>query len=100
MADLLLQVRLLEADNRFLQDAVERKDQVMERLTEGLKDVQHVQDELVGTNEELAVEIDDMRRALEEATRQLWDVTQDRDRLHNELKELRSKLSIRTNSME
>mmetsp|Transcript_35947 Transcript_35947/g.36629 ORF Transcript_35947/g.36629 Transcript_35947/m.36629 type:complete len:805 (+) Transcript_35947:326-2740(+) len=81
MADLLLQVRLLEADNRFLQDAVERKDLVMERLTEGLKDVQRVQDELVNTNEELAVELDDTRRALEEAARQLWDMTQERDRL-------------------
>lgn len=100
MSDLLLQVRLLEADNRFLQDAVERKDLVMERLTEGLKDVQRVQDELVNTNEELSVELEDTRRALEEAARQLWTMTQDRDRLAAEVRDLRAASNSTSGAME
>lgn len=86
VADLMLQLRLMEADNRFLQDAVERKEVVMERLTEGLKDVQVVQDELVSTNESLAAELDDTRRALEETSRRLWELTQERDGLLAELR--------------
>ena len=74
LSALTLQLKLMEADNKYLADAVERKDAVLERLTDGLKEVQHVQDDLVATNEELAQELDVTRRALEEAARELWEV--------------------------
>lgn len=43
MRRLLLDMRLMGADNRFLQDELEKRDRMLSRLTEGLREVEVVQ---------------------------------------------------------
>lgn len=55
---LKLDLRLKEADNRFLQDELAEKDQMLGLLTEGLKEVEVAQTEWLKTNQELSAELE------------------------------------------
>eukprot|EP00595_Chromulina_sp_UTEXLB2642_P003564 CAMPEP_0196764274 /NCGR_PEP_ID=MMETSP1095-20130614/5787_1 /TAXON_ID=96789 ORGANISM="Chromulina nebulosa, Strain UTEXLB2642" /NCGR_SAMPLE_ID=MMETSP1095 /ASSEMBLY_ACC=CAM_ASM_000446 /LENGTH=744 /DNA_ID=CAMNT_0042119433 /DNA_START=117 /DNA_END=2351 /DNA_ORIENTATION=+ len=53
-----LSLRLKEADNRFLQEELEKKDKMLAMLTEGLREVESSQQEWLVANEELSRDLE------------------------------------------
>lgn len=55
---LKLDLRLKEADNRFLQEELDNKDRMLSMLTEGLKEVEVSQTQWLTANQELTIELE------------------------------------------
>jgi len=68
MDTLRLELRLKDADNKFLQAELEKKETLMDVLTEGLKEVEVAQETWLRNNEDLTVDLESAIRVIDELT--------------------------------
>ena len=61
----LLDLKLMKADNKFLQEELQRKDDTMATLTEGLREVEKEQTTLLETNKEMIANLAEKELLLE-----------------------------------
>ena len=74
---LRLELRLKDADNKFLQAELEKKETLMDVLTEGLKEVEVAQETWLRNNEDLTVDLESAIRVIDELTAENTKLRQD-----------------------